>query len=137
MQELVQLLNTSEDPTGYTAREAMEDQIAPEEDVPYYMPTVKKKVEEPAPPKPNGYSDGSLKNNKGLFWAVGGAGVWWPNRSLESLTPDEKKIAEHCQVEPNTCIIDSEATVNPGGSCYGPLSTPSSTPLLDVSSVRR
>ena len=41
--------------------------------------------------------------------------MWWPNRSLESLTHEEKKIAEHCQVEPNTCITDPEAFDNPGG----------------------
>ena len=36
----------------------------------------------PIPTQPNVYSDGSLKHPRGIFWQVGGAGVWWPKRSL-------------------------------------------------------
>ena len=113
--ELVEKLEATEDPAGCTAREVMEDLMAPQDGVRYFMPSIKQKVEEVAPAEPNGYSDGSLKNNKGLFWAVGGAGVWWPNRALDDLTTDEKTIAEHRQVAPDVCIFNPEAAENPGG----------------------
>ena len=40
------------------------------------MPSIKAEVTEAAPEAINAYSDGSLKNVKGYFWGVGGAGVW-------------------------------------------------------------
>ena len=50
-----------------------------------------------APEAPNGYSDGSLKNPIGNHWAIGGIGVWWPNRSEESepLNPQELSYTEY------------------------------------------
>ena len=54
-------------------------------------PKIEQRVDEEAPEEPNAYSDGSLKNVKGPFWHLGGAGVWWPNRKEEQLTNDEKK----------------------------------------------
>ena len=54
-----------------------------------------------APSKPNGYSDGSLKNPVGNHWAIGGIGIWWPNRKNEEepLNEQEAKYSEHewCQ----------------------------------------
>ena len=35
---------------------------------------------ERSPIKPNAYADGSVLNPKGLHWALGGLGVWWPQR---------------------------------------------------------
>ena len=35
------------------------------------------------PEDPNVYSDGSVKNPRGLHWKVGGVGVWWRNRCIE------------------------------------------------------
>ena len=43
---------------------------------------------------PNAYTDGSMLNPKGLHWAVGGVGVWWPARTKE---PTEDEVAyAHC-----------------------------------------
>ena len=37
------------------------------------------------PPEPNVYSDGSVKNPRGLHWKVGGVGVWWQNRCISGI----------------------------------------------------
>ena len=39
----------------------------------------------------NGYTDGSMLNPRGHHWAIGGIGIWWPNR--EEPTEQEKKYA--------------------------------------------
>ena len=50
-----------------------------------------------APTEPNGYSDGSLKNPIGNHWAIGGIGMWWPNRKIEEepLNKQEDAYTEH------------------------------------------
>ena len=81
-----------------------------------FMPTIKRRIHDAAPDKPNGYSDGSLKNVRGMFWSVGGAGVWWPNRTIDSITVDEATIAEHRQVEPDHDWFGPHKDImNPGG----------------------
>ena len=37
------------------------------------------------PDKPNAFPDGSVKNPKEVTWRIGGAGAWWPGRSLEEM----------------------------------------------------
>ena len=59
-----------------TAREVMENLTAKEEGVTHRMPKVISKPIGQAPEEPNAYSDGSLKNTKGVHWGIGGAGVW-------------------------------------------------------------
>ena len=59
------------------------------------MPSVKAPVDGEAPADPNAFSDGSLKHTKGLFWGVGGAGVWWPDRSAATLGEEEKRFTEY------------------------------------------
>ena len=73
------------------------------------LPKMGAKVGGIAPNKPNAYSDGSLKHNKGHFWQVGGAGVWWPGRSKETLTKEEKGVAEYEEVQGPVDIFDPEA----------------------------
>ena len=47
-----------------------------------------------APETPNVYNDGSLKNSLCQWWSVGGIGVFWPQRNLESnpLNINEKEF---------------------------------------------
>ena len=54
-------------------------------------------IDQEIPEKTNVYSDGSLRNPRGLFWHIGGIGVWWPHRNLEEqpLTPNETKHTRH------------------------------------------
>ena len=58
-----------------------------------------KKVEEgkEAPENPNCYSDGSLKNPVGNHWAIGGLGLWWPERKeeCEPLNDKERTYMDH------------------------------------------
>ena len=68
------------------------------------VPNVADKVEGEAPNKPNAFSDGSLKNTKGPFWHLGGAGVWWPERKAESVTEQEKRIAEYKETDEGTML---------------------------------
>ena len=97
-----------------TAREVMEHLTKPAADS--FMPTIKRRIHDAAPDKPNGYSDGSLKNVRGMFWSVGGAGVWWPNRTIDSITVDEATIAVHRQVEPDHDWFGPHKDImNPGG----------------------
>ena len=49
--------------------------------------------------KPNVFSDGSLKQNRCYFWQTGGAGVFWPQRTIEQVTEDEKKYTDYEQKE--------------------------------------
>ena len=58
-------------------------------------PKMKSRVDEKAPEKPNASSDGSLRNIKGAFWQVGGAGVWRPVRKEAEITGGEKSVAEY------------------------------------------
>ena len=84
----------------------MEHLTAPEVGVRYFMPTIEAGVNEAAPEAINAYSDGSLKNVKGYFWGVGGAGIWWPGRAATTLTAAEKQAAEFREVEaPRTSSI--------------------------------
>ena len=50
-----------------------------------------------APKQINSYSDGSLKNPTGNHWAIGGVGLWWPERKedKEPLNKEESKYLEH------------------------------------------
>ena len=75
-----------------TAREVMEGLTAHENGEECTMPKMGRNVEGAAPKGINAYSDGSLKHTKGHFWQVGGAGVWWPGRSKESLSQEEKEV---------------------------------------------
>ena len=54
-------------------------------------------VDDRTPKKPHVYSDGSLKENKCYFWQTGGAGVFWPGRSMDQITKDEAIYTEHEQ----------------------------------------
>ena len=49
-----------------------------------------------APAKPNVYTDGALKNSKGDWFSLGGAGVWWPGRKLSEkpLTEAEERYTQ-------------------------------------------
>ena len=67
------------------------------------------------PTSPNAYSDGSLKNVKGYFWGVGGAGVWWPGRKATTLTAGELRIAEHREVEAAKDLFDPDLPEQCGG----------------------
>ena len=58
------------------------------------IPLPKKLGEEVEAPKEiNNYSDGSLKNPVGNHWAIGGIGIWWPNRRSEEkpINDEEEK----------------------------------------------
>jgi hypothetical protein len=46
-----------------------------------------------APLDINNYSDGSLKNPVGNHWAIGGVGIWWPERKEQEkpLNNEEEK----------------------------------------------
>ena len=68
-----------------TAREIMEAMMAQGRKDGMIRPSVKKRIQERAPAKPNAFSDGSLRNTQGHFWQLGGAGVWHPVRELEDL----------------------------------------------------
>ena len=92
-----------------TAREVMEILAGKEEGDGLYMPEMGSKVEGTAPKKPNVYSDGSLKNTKGYFWQVGGAGVWWPGRAIETLNEEERRIGQGKEMEDLTDIFNPEA----------------------------
>ena len=50
-----------------------------------------------APDEPNGYSDGSLQNPIGDHWAIGGLGIWWPERCeiVSPLNVKENQYLEH------------------------------------------
>ena len=78
-----------------TAREIMVVVTAKDDDANYSMPRIKQKIQGTAPKEINAYSDGSLKNTTGLFWHVGGAGVWWPGRKTETLSVEEKGFAKY------------------------------------------
>ena len=93
----------------------MEKLTAPEEGVEYFMPSIDEEVVDAAPDTPNAYSDGSLKNTKGYFWSVGGAGVWWPARKASTLTAKEKHIAEYREVEPARSIFEPQRPEENGG----------------------
>ena len=82
-----------------TAREVMVALTRKPEDEEAVQPKIKEKVEGRAPESPNVFSDGSLKNIKGPFWHLGGAGVWWPGRTAEQLTSEEDRITEHSEQE--------------------------------------
>jgi hypothetical protein len=66
------------------------------------------------PKEPNVYSDGSVKNPRGLHWKVGGVGVWWKNRNLddEPVTETEEKFMHYqmCGNDLNlwTCFNDTQ-----------------------------
>ena len=77
------------------AREGMAAIAKMEEGEETIKPKISQRVKGEAPEKPNVYSDGSLKNTKGYFWQLGGAGVWWPGRKAEDLTQEEESIAEY------------------------------------------
>jgi hypothetical protein len=64
------------------AREIMEALMTEKGDEVRVKPNIKFKIKEKAPLKPNAFSDGSLKNTKGYFWQMGGAGVWHPERKV-------------------------------------------------------
>ena len=75
------------------AREIMVALTKKEEDEEEVIPSIAEQFEGEAPVLPNVFSDGSVKNTKGPFWHLGGAGVWWPERKAESITEQEKKIS--------------------------------------------
>ena len=106
-----------------TAREIMEHLTDPAKGVKYSMPNMGGKVAGTAPTNINAYSDGSLKHTKGHFWQVGGAGVWWPDRSKEDLSEEEKNFAqfETLKSRSTSSIMNQER----GGrvSCFGTPST--------------
>ena len=54
-------------------------------------------VEDKTPKKPNLYCDGSLKQNKCYFWQAGGAGVYWPGKSIHQITKDEAIYTKYGQ----------------------------------------
>ena len=62
-------------------------------------PKMKRRVEEKTHETPNAFIDGSLRNIKGAFWQVGGAGVWHPIRKEADITEVEKAIAEYQEHE--------------------------------------
>ena len=92
-----------------TAREVMESITAEEHEGILTMPKMGGKVEGTAPKNINAYSDGSLKHTKGHFWQVGGAGVWWPGRKEDSLSPEEKRYAQYKMYQEKADIFDREA----------------------------
>ena len=95
-----------------TAREVMEQLTAKEG--PLVVPSIGAEVRGEPPKDPNAFSDGALKNNKGLFWGVGGAGVWWPKRKAEDLSTGELAIAEYEEVEAKRDIFDPAKTEEGG-----------------------
>jgi len=54
---------------------------------------------EMAPPEPNVYTDGSLKNPTIQQWSLGGVGIWWPERDLAAnpLSEAEAAFTRHRQ----------------------------------------
>ena len=102
--EVVRTLKSTEGTEEMTAREVMEKPTAKEVGVLHVMPKMGCTVSGTAPKYPNAFSDGSLKNTRGYFWMVGGAGVWWPGRKLDTLNEEEKSITEYKEVED---IVDS------------------------------
>ena len=81
-----------------TAREVMQAHIETQ----YYEQLgPPAKCSSASPDKPNVYTDGSLKNIKGLHWSTGGCGLWWPNRRIEEkgdeLNDIETKYLHHEQ----------------------------------------
>jgi len=96
---IMDMIDETDGADEFTAREimtALTRKKVDEEDV---IPRIEKRIEEEAPREPNVYSDGSLKNIKGPFWHLGGAGVWWPGRKEDQLTRNEGRIAEYKECE--------------------------------------
>ena len=54
------------------------------------------------PEKPNVYSDGSVKNPRGLRWKAGGVGIWWQNRDMGKRPLTE---AEELYTHQQTCGV--------------------------------
>ena len=106
--EVVTNLKAMEGTETVTARELMERLTAKEAGEERFMPTIETRVEGTAPKYPNVYSDGSLKNTKGYFWLVGGAGVWWPGRKIGTITQAEKGIAEFKEHKISGDIVASD-----------------------------
>ena len=55
-------------------------------------------------------------STKGSFWSVGGAGVYWPDRHVDSLGKEESSIAESREVRGGTCMFDTGAPSHQHGS---------------------
>ena len=79
---------------GVAAVHARVSQTAKDVGVRQIMPTLSRRLVGTAPNNPNVFCDGSLKNTKGYFWQVGGAGVWWPDRAIATISEEEKEISE-------------------------------------------
>ena len=100
------------------AREVMVAMTKGEEGEEMVRPKIKEQVQGIAPQEPNAYSDGSLKNTKGYFWQLGGAGVWWPNRVESEVTQEEMKIAEYKETEGGVMLWCSfNASLNSSTRC--------------------
>ena len=69
----VEQLSATPTAATITAREVMEQLTAKQDS--HVAPSIGAEVCGEPPEEPHAYSDGALKNNKGLFWGVGGAGV--------------------------------------------------------------
>ena len=71
------------------AREVMQYRLQPKgwHDLPN-----PKWIDEESPEKPNVYSDGSVKNPRSAFCQIGGVGVWWPNRKIETMPLETAEI---------------------------------------------
>ena len=70
----------------FTAREMMTALMMKDEKEEMRRHNMKSKIDEEAPEQPSAFRDGSLRNIKGAFWQVGGAGVWHPIRKEEEVT---------------------------------------------------
>ena len=49
------------------------------------------------------YTDGSMLNPKGLHWAIGGVGVWWPGR--KTYPTEEEVNYAHCDIKPEGVML--------------------------------
>ena len=81
-----------------SAREYVQIDTAPEKCEEMEDP---QRCEDRAPETPNGYTDGSMFNPRGLRWKIGGLVVWWFGRKV-AITTKDAKYAHHQQREDGT-----------------------------------
>ena len=75
----------------FTAREVMQQYTYPKDcvDIPLPKPHVSTKG---MPANSNVYSDGSLKNPRGVHWHFGGIGIFYPGRNSKNIPITEKEM---------------------------------------------
>ena len=88
-------IDETEGAEAFTAREIMVALTRNNDGEEEVVPHITVPVQGEAPEELNAFSDGSLKNTKGPFWHLGGAGVWWVNREAKDMTEQESRIVEY------------------------------------------